>query len=70
MLGVKDHMIFVTCPMCGEQIGIPVTEEQFNEYYSPNRRHIQDIFPELNPEIREMLISGCCPECWDKYMMF
>lgn len=70
MSNSRDHMIFTTCPMCDEMSGIPVTEEQFNEYYSSNRRHIQDIFPELNPEIREMLISGCCPDCWNKYMVF
>lgn len=27
---------------------------------------VQNIFPEKKPEIREMLISGICPECWKK----
>jgi hypothetical protein len=27
---------------------------------------IQNAFPELPLEIREMMISGMCPKCWDK----
>ena len=27
---------------------------------------VQDVFPELTPGQREMLISGTCSECWNK----
>lgn len=27
---------------------------------------IQDAFPELSADDREFLISGVCPECWNK----
>ena len=47
-----------------------MTESQFNELMSPHRRHIQDIIPELAPEMRELFISGMCPKCWDKLFSF
>ena len=28
-------------------------------------RNIQDILPNLEPEYREIFISGICPECWN-----
>ena len=27
---------------------------------------IQDIFPEMSSDLREMFVSGMCPTCWDK----
>ena len=47
-----------------------MTESQFNELMSPHRRHIQDIIPELAPEMRELFISGMCPKFWDKLFSF
>lgn len=29
-------------------------------------RNIQDTLPNLEPEYRELFISGICPKCWDK----
>lgn len=26
---------------------------------------IQDVWPDLTPDVRELLISGTHPECWD-----
>lgn len=28
--------------------------------------YVQDAFPELDADMREMLISGTCPDCWEK----
>ena len=49
---------------------IQMTKSQFDELMSPHRRHIQDIMPELAPEMRELFISGMCPKCWDKLFSF
>lgn len=38
-----------------------VTNEEFAELYSPTRRHIQEILPEVTSEQREFLISGMSP---------
>jgi hypothetical protein len=29
-------------------------------------KYVQDAFPEMSPDEREMLITGTHPECWDK----
>ena len=29
---------------------------------------LQDAFPDLKPEVREMIHTGYHPECWDKVM--
>ena len=60
----------VPCGFCNAKYSIVMTESQFNELMSPHRRHIQDIIPELAPEMRELFISGMCPKCWDKLFSF
>ena len=57
--------IDVKCNMCKEttQITVPFAKLQrwlkFGDY-------IQDVFPELTPDNRELLISGTCPTCFKK----
>ena len=56
----------VQCRMCGMTIIIPVREEDYQKFISPDRPHIQDIFPYLTPAERELLISRTCEPCWNK----
>ena len=58
--------IYMDCLMCTEQHTIKVREEDYIMYNSPNRPHVQDIFPYLTPAERELLISGFCEKCWEK----
>lgn len=69
---MKNEKINVTvpCSFCNDKYAIEMTAAQFNELQSPHRRHIQDIIPELAPEMRELFISGMCPKCWDKLFSF
>ena len=60
--------VYVPCHVCGEDIELHVYEKDVEEYMSPNRRHVQDIFPYLSAPERELLLSHICPNCWD--MMF
>ena len=60
----------VPCGFCHTEYKVEMTESQFNELMAPHRRHIQDIIPELSPEMRELFISGMCPKCWDKLFSF
>ena len=60
----------VPCGFCHTEYKVEMTESQFNELQSSHRRHIQDIIPELAPEMRELFISGMCPKCWDKLFSF
>lgn len=62
----RNMKLQVKCVCCGNLTTLEVTGESMNEYYSPNRRHIQDIFPYLSTEERELLISQICPKCWEE----
>ena len=46
-------------------LNIPVTREQMKEFNDPNRtRLIQDIFPDLAPELRDFIKLGIHPNEW------
>ena len=60
----------VPCRFCHTEYKVEMTMTQFIELQSPHRRHIQDIIPELAPEMRELFISGMCPKCWGKLFSF
>jgi hypothetical protein len=46
---------------------LPVTEDQIARF-KRGEGYVQDIFPRLNPDQREFLISGVTPEEWDECM--
>jgi len=54
------------CFHCKEYGEIVVDAEGF--YKWTEGYLIQDAFPDLNIEIREQLVSGTHPECWDEMM--
>lgn len=62
----ERQVVYVTCPMCGNEYEVPCTLEQWVLFTSEDRPHVQDIFPELSAEARELLISHICPSCWIK----
>ena len=58
--------IKTTCPLCEKETIITVDADKYEQY--KNGELIQRCFPELSAAVREQLITGICPECWDKYM--
>jgi hypothetical protein len=54
------------CPFCGKQSVLLVSYEGYLKYREG--AFIQDAFPTLSPDARELLISGTCPECWDRFL--
>lgn len=58
--------IVTRCPSCGKKSEIPVRPEQLAAWLRPGGPLVQDAFPELSADDRELLISGLCPPCWDK----
>lgn len=52
------------CPQCGAVHDINVELKDYNDYQTG--KHPQDAFPYLDAGQREMLISGICPECWER----
>lgn len=62
--------IAAQCRRCGNVIQIPCSDETYvaaqfwNAATDP--RPIQEIFPAMAPEYREMFVSGICPTCQDE----
>jgi hypothetical protein len=55
--------IGVDCTCCGEGYMFGVSLSGVYQFWAGS--FVQDAFPEMPKQHREMLISGTCPECWD-----
>ena len=60
----KEVCVFTTCPCCGRENEVEVNHTDYLDWQ--NGELAQDAFPYLSANEREMLISGCCPRCWNK----
>jgi len=56
--------IITQCPFCGRGNEVEVNETDYLDW--DDGKMAQDAFPYLSADEREMLISGCCPQCWNK----
>lgn len=54
-------VICTTCPECGKEHLLGMTTEDFQ-----SDALVSDTFSDEPSEIRELLITGTCSECWDK----
>lgn len=61
-------IVMTTCPFCGNVHLINVVTEDYEAWQ--NGALIQDAFPYLSANEREMLKTGICPECWDNMFSF
>lgn len=52
------------CPFCGMPHDVEVDFLDFCAWQ--NGKLAQDAFPYLSADEREMLISGICPDCWER----
>lgn len=52
------------CPSCGQTQVVSVEQEDYDKYQ--NGMYVQNAFPYLSAEQRELFITGICPECWEK----
>ena len=62
----RGYAVTVRCLLCNTEYILLVNREDWDLYHSPCRPHIQDLFPYLSPDERELLISGTCNECWNE----
>lgn len=60
----KEVTIVTTCPFCGRANEVEVNEMDYLDW--DDGLLVQDAFPYLSADEREMLITGICPTCWDK----
>ena len=63
-INYKEVFVATTCPFCGHANEIAVNDADYWNWQ--DGMMAQDAFPYLSADEREMLISGCCPACWDK----
>ena len=62
MLDDEIAMFTPVCRQCGKQFFIAVLREDYDKY--EKGALVQDAFPYLSADNREMIISQTCPECW------
>lgn len=58
-------LINCKCPMCGNDTLVIMTDEEYERY--TNGESLISIFPNWIPNERELLITGMCLSCQDKY---
>jgi len=51
------------CMVCQRSEHVHIQKDQFDRWQ--NGEMIQNVFPELTEDERELLISGTHSECWD-----
>lgn len=53
------------CPFCETTHIVELNEKQYEQYnkWKSNRIRLQQI--DAPADIREMLLTGICPDCWD-----
>lgn len=56
----------IKCKMCGVSHKISVFKKDFEEWNMGTDKIVQDVFPYLTINQRELLISGVCGRCFDK----
>jgi len=59
-----NFTIATVCPFCSHVNYITVNEQDY--YRWEDGELIQNAFPYLSAEERELLKTGICPSCWDK----
>lgn len=57
----KGIDILADCEATGGMVRIKMSVSEFERWQSPTRGLIQDIFPMLRNELREILVSGTTP---------
>ena len=63
--------LMIKCPCCGQVSTIKLDPEKAKAFdeglklYTEYRALMQNAFPFLTSDERELLISGTCPKCWN-----
>lgn len=51
------------CRVCGEAETVTVPVDGYDRWVGGAL--VQNAFPDLHPDVRELLVSGTHPACWD-----
>jgi hypothetical protein len=52
------------CPICKKGISVEVEDKGLEKY--KKGAYVQDAFPNMSVNDRELIISGMCSQCWDE----
>ena len=63
-INYKEVCVVTRCPFCGKGNFIEVNDADYDDWQDGEL--VQNAFPYLSADEREMLISGICPTCWEK----
>lgn len=66
---IKKYPLTFICKCCSKKITLELTSEQIAKYilWKNNRKDaplIQNLFPELKPEERELMLAQICNDCF------
>lgn len=64
-INYKEVCVITQCPFCGRGNEVEVNEADYWDW--DDGELAQVAFPYLSADEREMLITGICPQCWNKY---
>ena len=56
------------CPLCGAISNVTCDEDAYFRYVSTNAT-IQEVFPDMELHTREILISGMCIPCQERFFV-
>lgn len=57
-------LVFKDCPFCGKTVGKSFDATSYHRYLAGEK--VQDCFPDRSADDRVFLITGICPDCWEK----
>lgn len=69
---MEQVIVTISCMHCGKEFSVPMSEDQYNRLTNRFKTGelIQNILPDVSPEIRELFISRTCAKCWNDIMSF
>jgi hypothetical protein len=65
MIKEREFKVQVECRTCGDVTNLLINEADFTAWFS-GELLIQNAFPYLSADERELLISQTCGDCWDR----
>lgn len=62
----KNFLVEIVCLSCNRRKRLRLGREAVGRWIF-KKEMIQDVFPELNDDLRENMMSGTCGDCFDSY---
>jgi hypothetical protein len=61
---MNDELVagIAVCPFCGTRNKLILKKDSYESYMAGAL--IQDAFPDMDPETRELIKTGICESCW------